>query len=390
MSDFVPTTPEPEPRFNRNHLMAIAVVIALLLAAIGGILLLRSDDASADEVFLEPADSTGDDPFTDSVAADPDPEVQQAIDDGARDDVSTAGVATYEAGEPGLYGGTRSSRHCNRGQLVAFLQANPTKARAWAGVQGITTNEIPAYVDDLTPVLLREDTRVTNHGFVGGTANQIPAVLQAGTAVLLDRFGRPVVKCACGNPLAAPRPAADPRYTGPSWTGFSPTTITVIQQSTTEIDVFVLTDPVTGETFGRPAGTDGDEDVDPDEEEADERPTPTTAPPTTLPPATLPPVTEPPPPPTEPPTQSFGARAILENALAQCSGVVFPFEEHVSESISVERTGQTAIERVTLIGTTASGNQQVFSWLVDTFSESLTPEGNLATEAARYCSALGG
>ena len=152
----------------------------------------------------------------------------------------------------------------------------------------------------------------------------------------------------------------------------------------------MLTDPVTGETFGRPAGTDGDEDVDPDEEEADERPTPTTAPPTTLPPATLPPVTEPPPPPTEPPTQSFGARAILESALAQCSGVVFPFEEHVSESISVERTGQTAIERVTLIGTTAGGNQQVFSWLVDTFSESLTPEGNLANEAAQYCPALGG
>ena len=50
-----------------------------------------------------------------------------------------------------------------------------------------TASEIPAFVDDLTPVLLRADTRVTNHGFVDGTANQIPAVLQAGLEALGGR-----------------------------------------------------------------------------------------------------------------------------------------------------------------------------------------------------------
>jgi hypothetical protein len=369
--------------------MAVGAAIIILLAAIGGILLLRSDDASADEVFLEPVGSTGDDPFTDPVTVDndPDSDTQQAIDSNARSNTTGAtGVQTFDAGEPGLYGGTQSSRHCDRGQLVTFLEANPTKAAAWADVQGITTDEIAAFVDDLTPVLLREDTRVTNHGFVSGTANRIPAVLQAGTAVLVDRFGRPVVKCACGNPLAAPAPASSPRYTGTRWTGFTPTTITVIQQTTIEIDVFVLTDPLTGDTFRRPAGTDGDEDT-PDE---DEPPPTVTVPEVTQPPTTPPPVTPPPPEPTQPPSQGVGAQAILDNARAQCAGVVFPFEDHISERTDVFPTGQTTLFEVVVTGDTASGNQQVFSWLVDEAIGSLTPNNALAAEAAQHCSALGG
>ena len=378
-----PTGSGDGPRFTRNHLMAIGAVIMLLLGAIGGLLIVRAGDASADEVFLEPVGSEGENPFTASVVDDADDEVQEAIDDDARATASGAGVQSYSGGQPGLYGGTQNSRHCDKQQLVDFLDANPTKADAWSSVHGITRRQIASFVGDLTPVLLREDTRVTNHGFVDSTANAIPAVLQAGTAVLVDRFGRPVVKCACGNPLLAPRPASSPRYTGTRWTGFSPTSITVIQQSTTEIDVFVLTDPLTGDRFRRPAGTDGDEDT-PDEDE--EPPPPTTTTTTTVPPTTLPPE----PPPTSPPQQSFGARGELERRLAQCAGVTFPFEEHVSETIGVERTGVSSLERVTLTGTTASGNQQVFSWLYDSFEESLTPDSPLASEAAQYCSALSG
>ncbi|MEL7210659.1 MAG: DUF6777 domain-containing protein, partial [Actinomycetota bacterium] len=199
-------------QFTRNHLIAIGVVILLLLAAIGGVLILQSDDASADEVFLEPQGENGDNPFTNSVTVNSDASVQQAIDNDARS-ASGSGVQTFDAGQTGLFGGTLSNSHCDRGQLIAFLEANPDKARAWADVQGITVSSIEDFIDDLTPVLLREDTRVTNHGFVNGTANPIPAVLQAGSAVLVDRFGRPVVRCACGNPLRAPTPASSPRYT---------------------------------------------------------------------------------------------------------------------------------------------------------------------------------
>ena len=57
-------------------------------------------------------------------------------------------------------------------------------------------------------MLLLHDTLVTNHGFAGGVATPIVSVLQAGTAVLVDPTGLPVVRCACGNPLTAP-PAVD-------------------------------------------------------------------------------------------------------------------------------------------------------------------------------------
>jgi hypothetical protein len=76
--------------------------------------------------------------------------------------------------------------------------------------------------------------------------------------------------------------------------------------------------------------------------------------------------------------------------LAQCSGVVFPFEEHVSERTDVFPTGVTSLFEVVITGTTAGGGQQVFSWLVDESDGSLTPQNSLAIEAAGFCSALAG
>ena len=69
---------------------------------------------------------------------------------------------------------------------------------------GIDPADIATYVGTLTPMQLRADTRVTNHGFVDGHATSLQSVLQAGTAVLVDDHGRPRVKCGCGNPLLDP------------------------------------------------------------------------------------------------------------------------------------------------------------------------------------------
>jgi hypothetical protein len=60
--------------------------------------------------------------------------------------------------------------------------------------------------------------------------------------------------------LSPPAPVSQPVYTGTEWPGFAPTTITVINQSTTVINVFVLVDVRTGEEFGRPSGTTGASD----------------------------------------------------------------------------------------------------------------------------------
>ena len=100
-------------------------------------------------------------------------------------------MQSFTGSTPGLYGGTQNNQVCDAQQLVNFLAANPDKGAAWAGVLGIRTSDIPTYVATLTPLLLRADTRVTNHGFSNGHATELQSVLQAGTAVLVDPFGVP-------------------------------------------------------------------------------------------------------------------------------------------------------------------------------------------------------
>ncbi|HEX7537598.1 MAG TPA: DUF6777 domain-containing protein, partial [Dermatophilaceae bacterium] len=101
---------------------------------------------------------------------------------------------------------------------------------------------------------------VTNHGFTDGHVTSFPAVLQAGTAVLVDRYGSPVTKCFCGNPLTKPTASSRPTYTGARWPSFAPGGITIIQQTTVTIDSFTLVDPATGASFNRPSGSAGSAD----------------------------------------------------------------------------------------------------------------------------------
>jgi hypothetical protein len=142
---------------------------------------------------------------------------------------------------------------------LTFLQANPDKAAAWAGVLGIGVGSIPGYVAELTPVILRSDTYVTNHGFAGGRASTLTSVLQAGTAVMVDKFGTPRVKCY-GNPLTPAIVPAAPRFVGTTWPLFTQTRITIITSTTTAINTYTLVDPVTTEVFERPIGSSGSVD----------------------------------------------------------------------------------------------------------------------------------
>lgn len=60
------------------------------------------------------------------------------------------------------------------------------------------------YIQGLKPVTLIQDTRVTNHTYESGAAVPFQAILQAGTAVLVNDKGVPVARCRCGNPLLEP------------------------------------------------------------------------------------------------------------------------------------------------------------------------------------------
>jgi Domain of unknown function (DUF6777) len=260
----------------RAAFVAVALLVVIAVAGCG-------DEAKpkgvqgGSEVTAEPVSSTGDNPFTDAVGKD-EGDVKPP-----RAAVSSGGPSSYSGGLPGLYGGTRNYATCNPEKMVDFLEHDPSKARAWADVLEISTTEIRSYVDDLTPVTLRTDTRVTNHGFVGGRANAIQSVLQAGTAVLVNRYGEPVVKCYCGNPLRPPVAYTSPVYTGPRWTDFAPSHITIIKETTTVIKEFKIYDLKTGKTFTRPAGSDGSDDGEftGEEPEADEPPDDTAPEPST-------------------------------------------------------------------------------------------------------------
>jgi hypothetical protein len=95
--------------------------------------------------------------------------------------------------------------------------------------------DIPAYVRALVPTTLTSDARVTNHRWERGQAVGYQAVLERGTAVLVDTNGRLVARCRCGNPLRPPVELVDPVYTGPRWAGFDPQVIIVVVPSPTPI-----------------------------------------------------------------------------------------------------------------------------------------------------------
>lgn len=223
----------------------------------------RAAAAPKQQVERTPAKSAGTNPFTASVAVEPTGTSASTVPGATVTpaQVASSGLTTQEGSTPGLYGGTRNIASCDAEQLVSFLAGNPDKARAWASVIGIATTDIPAYIRGLTPVLLRADTAVTNHWFENGVATPIPAVLQAGTAVLVDQFGVPRVRCYCGNPLLPPV-FGTPSYTGPSWSGFDPRGIVTVAPALTPITVIRIVDVTTGRPFDRPVGSTGTSDTD--------------------------------------------------------------------------------------------------------------------------------
>jgi serine/threonine protein kinase len=261
-----PVTPPPPGRrpvgglaWFRSHqdvLAALAIVALLGALVLGSTAFTRTAAKAQGEVVLQPTSSIGSNPFTPSLAK---PQPSPSI---VPSPPTAQAVTSVTGNAPGLYGGTRNNASCDREQMITFLAANPVKGRAWAQVEGITPADIPDYIRSLTPVVLRYDTRVTNHGFTNGVALPYQSVLQAGTAVLVDRYGVPRARCYCGNPLLPPIPRpVTPTYTGPPWPAFQPTTIIIVVQSPQPIQVLTLADP-NMLPFGRPVGTDGTSDGD--------------------------------------------------------------------------------------------------------------------------------
>ncbi|NMO91524.1 DUF6777 domain-containing protein [Actinomycetospora sp. TBRC 11914] len=123
--------------------------------------------------------------------------------------VAAVAATGPQAGDTtGLYAATTPPA-CTTADFLTQLQADPAKLAAFGGVYGIGADDVPAFVDSLAPVVLRANTSVTDHPYSDGAFVPQPAILAAGTAVLVNSYGEPTVKCFNGNPLTAGPQAAD-------------------------------------------------------------------------------------------------------------------------------------------------------------------------------------
>ncbi|GGS20679.1 hypothetical protein GCM10010252_69990 [Streptomyces aureoverticillatus] len=214
---------------------------------------------SGRELFLQPVAAQGPDPFTDSTARDTGspPPVTRSPQPSPSGSPSPAdqGLRSLAGGTPGLYGGTQRVGSCDVGLQIRFLTAEPARARAFAEAAGIARDGVPAYLRGLTPVVLRADTRVTNHGYRDGHATAYQSVLQAGTAVLVDDRGLPRVRCACGNPLKPPVAFRHtPAHSGQPWSGYRPTKVIVVTPAPRPITVIVIVNVVNNTWIERKTG----------------------------------------------------------------------------------------------------------------------------------------
>ncbi|MFH9227867.1 DUF6777 domain-containing protein [Streptomyces lydicus] len=232
----------------------VAIIAAIVVAAvIAAVVLTRPGGGGQTEVFAEPAASVGQNPVTRSTAntstASPSPTPVKSGGSNAKTKIPGSMA--------GLYGGTQHNAACDVEKQITYLQSAPARNQAFAGVLNVSPGGVPAYLRSLTPVQLGYDTRVTNHGYKDGKAYEFQSVLQAGTAVMVDPYGVPRVRCKCGNPLTKPKQVHDMKVVGDKWAGFQPNKAVVVEPAPTKVKEFTLRNPKTGEWFKRPEGANG-------------------------------------------------------------------------------------------------------------------------------------
>jgi len=256
-------------------LIALLVVLLIAAAGVGGVLLrnVLSPKPSAAELVLTAATDPGVNSFMPPAASPPPTNSQPPPTLQPRGD----GIVVTQplpGDRDGLYGGTLNNAECDRDKMITFLSTHPAQAGAfvealntdptlsWSGGHTLTAADIATYLRELTPVLLRLDTRVTNHGFDGTHPTTLQSVFQAGTAVFVDAHGVPRARCYCGNPLTAPVAlTGEPKPIGTPWPGYNPAALAEVQPTNATITVFILVDVITGQPFNRPAGTTGADDT---------------------------------------------------------------------------------------------------------------------------------
>ncbi len=220
---------------------------------------IKQQPPSEERILLLSSDRPGSNTFTSSVA-------QAAATSRLPGSFPTPGARAptqLNGALEDLYAATRGTSGCESSRLGTLLKANPSKARSWAAASRIAAADIGAYLNTLTPAFTRLDIRVTDYGWMAGGPVGRQAVMQAGTAVLLDRMGVPRVRCISGNPLGPPRTVpGTPGYVGSGWGGFRPGRASTVQPAAGPVPAFILFDLATGQSFARIPGSVDPIDID--------------------------------------------------------------------------------------------------------------------------------
>jgi actin-like ATPase involved in cell morphogenesis len=236
---------------DRRALITAALVVALLVA--GGIFF--THNRTDRTVVLLGIDQPGDDPFGPNLV------VGGSVTPTAQLDPAAGDQPTGD--RDGLYFDTIGAASCERGALNTLLGNDPTRAGAWSGAIN-AGDDAADYLATLSPMRLRSDTRVTAFSYSGGEAAPHPAVLQAGTAVLVDNRGLPAVDCANSDPLAeasSPPSVSDLSNSDTTWAGYNPMHLTEIHPAGALIREFGLVNLAGAAPFRRPSGSDGTHDI---------------------------------------------------------------------------------------------------------------------------------
>lgn len=238
-----------DPRTNRVLTFAGIGLTLLVIATLVGVVLIQRgggpDDDSQRSVVLIAANAPVPDPFTPSVVVAPTQISEIAATQIAATTQQLAvaadrGVRLASGTLPGLYGGTGPANSCDAAAVANHLNADTDKSDAWAGAIGIEPEQIPYYLNTLTPVVLTTDMWVTSHAYSDGRATPFQTVLQAGSTVLIDPVGVPRMHCASGDPLLPPAKenlTHLSRVEGSPWPGYDPQNVVAVAYSAAGSDL---------------------------------------------------------------------------------------------------------------------------------------------------------
>ncbi|MCB5181977.1 DUF6777 domain-containing protein [Streptomyces antimicrobicus] len=237
--------------------MSASTAVVMATAVVLAFTVMSGNEASGGEVFLQSTAAAGPDPFTPSTATESDPpEVTNAAAPGTgKGGSSGARTLQVNGAHPGLYGGTRNVASCDVEKQIKYLTEHKDKGAAFAAPLKIGQPEIPSYLRSLTPVRLGWDTRVTNHGYKDAAPTSYQAVLQAGTAVMVDDRGVPRVRCACGNPLTPPVAVkGNQTYNGTQWSSFQSSELVAVRPAEEPVKGVTMYDHHRKDWYERPSG----------------------------------------------------------------------------------------------------------------------------------------